>query len=203
MSQDYAILADSPNQKYTDFEQVRVYLQNKMNETAQSPKGITADPVVVKIFVKEGVNISLIDMPGLSKISPQGKSSDVPTLIEEINRTLIQNPNNILLAISPANVDVVNSDALRLANELGPQGQCTIGVFTKTDLIEDSNTIRKAFEEKPPRSSSGTTAWSAATKRTSTPACRFRRLCKTSKVLQSQWHVHRLSGLLRHRELDA
>ena len=166
MSQDYAILADSPNQKYTDFEQVRAYLQNKMNETAQSPKGITADPVVVKIFVKEGVNISFIDMPGLSKIALQGKSSDVPTLIEEINRTLIQNPNNILLAISPANVDVVNSDALRLANELDPQGQCTIGVFTKTDLIEDPNTIRKAFEEKPPRSSSGTTAWSAATKRT-------------------------------------
>ena len=96
VSQDYAILADSPSQKYTDFEQVRAYLQNKMNEAAQSPKGITADPVVVKIFVKEGVNTSLIDMPGLSKIALQGKSSDVPTLIEEINRTLIQNPNNIL-----------------------------------------------------------------------------------------------------------
>jgi dynamin 1-like protein len=72
----------------------------------------------------------------------------MPALIEDINRTYIQNPNSILLAISPANVDVANSDALRLAKEVDPQGIRTIGVFTKTDLIEDPNTIRKAFEGK-------------------------------------------------------
>jgi dynamin 1-like protein len=43
---------------------------------------------------------------------------------------------------------VANSDALRLAREVDPSGKRTMGVFTKMDLIEDPNTILKAFEGK-------------------------------------------------------
>ena len=53
-----------------------------------------------------------------------------------------------MLAVSPANVDVANSDALKLARDYDPKGKRTIGVFTKMDLIEDPNTILKAFEGK-------------------------------------------------------
>lgn len=145
-NQDYAILADFPNQRITDFEVVRNSLQQKMDEAARSELGISSDPVVVKIFVRSGVTISMIDMPGLTKIALQGQSANFPSLIEEINKTYIQNPNSIILAISPANVDVANSDALRLAKDFDPEGLRTIGVFTKMDLIEDPNTVKKAFE---------------------------------------------------------
>lgn len=40
-----------------------------MDEAASSSQGVSADPVVVKLIVKEGVNISMIDMPGLTKIA--------------------------------------------------------------------------------------------------------------------------------------
>ena len=63
-----------------------------------------------------------------------------------MNRLYIQNPNSILLAVSPANVDVANSDALKLAREYDLKGQRTIGVFTKMDLVDDPHTIIKAFE---------------------------------------------------------
>ena len=63
-----------------------------------------------------------------------------------MNRLYIQNPNSILLAVSPANVDVANSDALKLAREYDLKGERTIGVFTKMDLVEDPHTITKAFE---------------------------------------------------------
>lgn len=53
-----------------------------------------------------------------------------------------------MLAVSPANVDVANSDSLKLAREYDPNGERTIGVFTKMDLIEDPHTILKAFEGK-------------------------------------------------------
>lgn len=67
-------------------------------------------------------------------------------MLENISRTYIQNPNSILLAISPANVDVANSDSLKLAREYDLKGERTIGVFTKMDLVEDPHTILKAFE---------------------------------------------------------
>lgn len=65
-----------------------------------------------------------------------------------MSKQYIQNPNSIILAISSANIDVANSDALKLAREFDSNGLRTIGVFTKMDLVEDPNTIIKAFEGK-------------------------------------------------------
>lgn len=48
----------------------------------------------------------------------------------------IAKPNSIVLAVSPANVDIVNSEALKLARHVDPQGKRTIGVLTKLDLMD-------------------------------------------------------------------
>ena len=36
----------------------------------------------------------------------------------------------------PANVDIANSDALKLARKIDPDGHRTIGVVTKLDIME-------------------------------------------------------------------
>lgn len=65
---------------------------------------------------------------------------DQPTDIEKQTRTLISEyiakPNSIILAVSPANVDLVNSEALKLARHVDPLGRRTIGVLTKVDLMD-------------------------------------------------------------------
>lgn len=38
--------------------------------------------------------------------------------------------------MSPANVDLANSDSLKLARSVDPQGRRTIGVLTKLDLMD-------------------------------------------------------------------
>lgn len=48
----------------------------------------------------------------------------------------ISNPKSIILAISAANVDIANSDALKVARDVDPNGQRTIGVLTKLDLMD-------------------------------------------------------------------
>ena len=148
LSNDFAIVGDLPNQKFTDFEKVRQYLQKRMNDLSNSNSGISEDPLIIKIFVRVGVNLSIIDMPGLTKIALQGQPMDLPSKIEEINKRYIQNPNSIILAISPSNVDVANSDALSLAKEVDPTGERTIGVFTKMDLVDDPNNVKRSFEGK-------------------------------------------------------
>ncbi len=40
-----------------------------MDEAWDSEHGITSMPVVIKIFTKEGYDLTLIDMPGLTKIA--------------------------------------------------------------------------------------------------------------------------------------
>ncbi len=65
---------------------------------------------------------------------------DQPSDIEKQTRNLITEyiakPNSIILAVSPANVDIVNSEALKLARYVDPLGQRTIGVLTKVDLMD-------------------------------------------------------------------
>lgn len=65
---------------------------------------------------------------------------DQPTDIEKQTRNLISEyiakPNSIVLAVSPANVDIVNSEALKLARHVDPLGRRTIGVLTKLDLMD-------------------------------------------------------------------
>jgi len=116
-----------------------------MKEAANSKMGVSEQPVVVKIFSRRGYNLSMIDMPGLTRIALNNQNENFPLLIENINWTYIQNPNSIILAVSPANVDVANSDALWLSREYDLKGKRTIGVFTKMDLVEDPHTIMKAF----------------------------------------------------------
>jgi dynamin 1-like protein len=68
------------------------------------------------------------------------RSGDQPSDIERQIRSLvldyITKPNCIILAISPANVDLANSDSLKLARSVDPQGRRTIGVLTKLDLMD-------------------------------------------------------------------
>ena len=54
-------------------------------------------------------------------------------MIEEF----IYQENTIILAVSPANNDLANSDALKLARAADPDGQRTLGVITKLDLIDE------------------------------------------------------------------
>ncbi len=65
---------------------------------------------------------------------------DQPSDIEKQTRNLITEyiakPNSIILAVSPANVDLVNSEALKLARHVDPLGRRTIGVLTKIDLMD-------------------------------------------------------------------
>src|ERR1700761_3672516 len=73
-------------------------------------------------------------------MSAQVPIGDQPSDIEKQTRNLITEyiakPNSIILAVSPANVDLVNSEALKLARHVDPLGKRTIGVLTKLDLMD-------------------------------------------------------------------
>lgn len=125
-----------PGRKYQDFNQVRAEIENETARIAGNNKGINRQPINLKIYSPHVLNLTLVDLPGLTKV-PIG---DQPSDIEKQTRTLISEyiakPNSIVLAVSPANVDIVNSEALKLARYVDPMGKRTIGVLTKLDLMD-------------------------------------------------------------------
>ena len=50
--------------------------------------------------------------------------------------------NTIILAVTPANQDLANSDALKLARHVDKEGDRTIGVITKLDLMDQGTDAR-------------------------------------------------------------
>ncbi|KAK9780749.1 putative Dynamin central region-domain-containing protein [Seiridium cardinale] len=125
-----------PGRKFTDFGDVKREIENETSRVAGNNKGIVRQPINLKIFSPHVLNLTLVDLPGLTKV-PIG---DQPADIEKQTRTLISEfiakPNSIILAVSPANVDLVNSEALKLARHVDPLGRRTVGVLTKVDLMD-------------------------------------------------------------------
>ncbi|KAK4188345.1 Dynamin central region-domain-containing protein [Podospora australis] len=125
-----------PNRRFTDFGDVKREIENETARVAGSNKGINRQAINLKIYSPHVLNLTLVDLPGLTKV-PIG---DQPTDIEKQTRNLISEyiakPNSIILAVSPANVDIVNSEALKLARHVDALGRRTIGVLTKVDLMD-------------------------------------------------------------------
>ena len=56
--------------------------------------------------------------------------------LTEVLLTTLTSTCSVILAVSPANVDLANSDSLKLARSVDAQGRRTIGVLTKLDLMD-------------------------------------------------------------------
>ncbi|KAI9669051.1 MAG: Dynamin- GTPase protein [Alyxoria varia] len=125
-----------PGRKFSDFRDVKREIESETARIAGSNKGINRQPINLKIYSPHVLSLTLVDLPGLTKV-PIG---DQPTDIEKQTRNLISEyiakPNSIILAVSPANVDIVNSEALKLARHVDAMGRRTIGVLTKLDLMD-------------------------------------------------------------------
>ena len=64
-----------------------------------------------------------------------------PVQIYALARAAIEPDNVIILAVSSANSDIANSEAIRLATDVDPQASRTVGVLTKCDLLEDPSLL--------------------------------------------------------------
>lgn len=92
------------------------------------------------------INLSLIDLPGLTKIPIGEQPQDIEEKIKEIVKFYIQNPNSLLLTVLPANIDLATSDALKVAKEVDSKLERTIGVVTKLDMLEKGQSALELIE---------------------------------------------------------
>ena len=61
--------------------------------------------------------------------------SDI-TLVKDMVLGYMENPRSVMLTVVPANVDVATQEILELANDVDPNGDRTLGVLTKPDLVD-------------------------------------------------------------------
>jgi len=94
------------------------------------------------------LNLTLIDLPGLTKVPVGDQPADIEQQIRDMILTFVTKENCLILAVTSANTDLATSDALKLAKEVDPSGLRTIGVLTKLDLMDEGTDARDVLENR-------------------------------------------------------
>lgn len=121
---------------FTDFTEVRKEIENETSRVAGDNKGICSDPIRLKIYSDKVVNLTVVDLPGLTKVPVGDQPEDIEVQIRDLILYYISNPNSIILAVSSANMDMATSESLKMAKEVDPDGRRTLAVITKLDLMD-------------------------------------------------------------------
>ncbi|WMV30969.1 hypothetical protein MTR67_024354 [Solanum verrucosum] len=145
---EYAEFGHLPRKRFTDFAAVRKEIADETDRETGRSKQISSVPIYLSIYSPYVVNLTLIDLPGLTKVAVEGQPDSIVLDIENMVRSYIEKPNCIILAISPANQDLATSDAIKISREVDPKGERTFGVLTKIDLMDKGTDAVDMLEGK-------------------------------------------------------
>ena len=148
----YGIFSVEPNTKYTDFDKIRMKIEELTDLVAGKKKGIVDDPIKLVIFSNECPDLTLIDLPGITRVALQNSDQQAVD-IEAVTTGLVakyckEDDRTIILAVVPANVDLSTSHALDMARKWDSKGERTLGVITKIDLMDRGTDARAVLSNK-------------------------------------------------------
>ncbi|KAI5454515.1 vacuolar protein sorting-associated protein 1 [Naganishia albida] len=130
-----------PGQKFFDFSKIREEIVRDTEKMTGKNAGISPNPINLRIFSPNVLTLTLVDLPGLTKVPVGDQPRDIERQIKDMLVKYISKPNAIILAVTAANTDLANSDGLKLARDVDPDGTRTIGVLTKVDLMDQGTDV--------------------------------------------------------------
>ncbi|KAF4644033.1 dynamin-related protein DRPA [Toxoplasma gondii] len=136
LQEEFGEFLHCPSRKFTDFEEIRREIERE-TERVGGQKNISPSPIVLKVSSPHVIDLTLVDLPGITKVPVGDQPSDIEAQIRRIVFQFISEPSTIILAVTAANTDIANSDSLKIAREVDPEGLRTVGVVTKVDTLEE------------------------------------------------------------------
>ncbi|KAG0212746.1 vacuolar protein sorting-associated protein 1 [Mortierella sp. NVP41] len=130
-----------PGVKYTDFNLIREEIVRDTEAKTGKNAGISPLPINLRVYSPNVLTLTLVDLPGLTKLPVGDQPKDIEKQIRDMIVKYVTKPNAIILAVTAANTDLANSDGLKLARDVDPEGARTIGVLTKIDLMDSGTDV--------------------------------------------------------------
>ena len=134
-TEEYVVFkADKENKeekRLTDFEEVRLELDQRLGERTGSKRKISSEEIQLEVFSPFfAFDLQIIDLPGFDNESNNAEQ------ILDMNLSYMKNEDYIILLVNNAANDI-DDEALELAAraDVDPLGDRTIGVVTKIDLV--------------------------------------------------------------------
>lgn len=136
---EWGVFLHTKNKIFTNFDDIRTEIEAETNRMAGSNKGICPEPINLKVYSNSVVNLTLVDLPGITKVPVGDQPEDIEAQIRNLVLKHICNPNSIILAVVTANADMATSESLKLSKDIDPDGRRTLAVVTKLDLMDAGN----------------------------------------------------------------
>lgn len=130
-----------PNKRFYNFEEIRDEIVRETDAKTGKNLGISPVPINLRIYSPHVLTLTLVDLPGLTKVPVGDQPKDIERQIRDMLMKYISKPNAIILSVNASNTDLANSDGLKLAREVDPEGARTIGVLTKVDLMDEGTDV--------------------------------------------------------------
>ncbi len=122
---------------------IQEYIEQFTIKHAGSKKNISCKEIVIRINSNSIPNLTLIDLPGLVMIPrvDEGQPEDIKEQIKDLIKHYIIQENTIIMGVFQARCDLEVDPALELIKEYDREGERTIGVLTKIDLMNENSDI--------------------------------------------------------------
>ena len=140
-SEEWGEFLHLPNKRFYNFEDIRNEIVRETDAKTGKNLGISPVPINLRIYSPHVLTLTLVDLPGLTKVPVGDQPKDIEKQIKDMLMKFISKPNAIILSVNASNTDLANSDGLKLAREVDPEGARTIGVLTKVDLMDQGTDV--------------------------------------------------------------
>ncbi|RVW43168.1 Dynamin-related protein 12A [Vitis vinifera] len=87
---EYAEFLHLPRRRFTDFAAVRKEISDETDRETGRTKQISSVPIHLSIYSPNVVNLTLIDLPGLTKVAVEGQPDSIVQDIENMVRSFIE-----------------------------------------------------------------------------------------------------------------
>ena len=131
--------------KFQDFDKVRDTIVKLTDDRAGKTKNIIDDPIVLTIYSSTCPDLTLIDLPGITRIPVGDQPKNIYEVTKEMAHRYISDPRTIILCVCAANVDISTSDGLLMAQKVDKAGIRTLGVITKIDIMDRGTSAKKTL----------------------------------------------------------
>ncbi|XP_059184557.1 interferon-induced GTP-binding protein Mx-like [Centropristis striata] len=111
-------------------------IHDAQNRIAGKGAGISDKLISLEIGSPDVPDLTLIDLPGIARVAVHGQPEDIGEQIKGLIQKFIKKQETISLVVVPCNVDIATTEALKMAQEVDPGGERTLGILTKPDLVD-------------------------------------------------------------------
>ncbi|KAG5858956.1 dynamin-like protein [Encephalitozoon hellem] len=134
-----------------DFAEARSIITQRMVEICGDNKGISNSPITAFVNLKDTLEMTVVDLPGLIKVPIGEQPEDIEIQVESMALSYAARESSIILALINANADIATNEALKIARKVDPQLKRTLGVITKIDLMDGGTDCLNILQNTNPR----------------------------------------------------